>query len=148
MLSGAVVAPGVPARRSGGCQPGRTTRGCYVWASAAGPLRFSVVREPAHGVVALAPGADGLHAGATYTPAAGFSGEDSFTYVATDARGLTSKPATARVTVPAGPGGGAGRGARAGSALEGARGQAARALARRAAGERAGAPVGAARAAA
>ena len=103
VLSGTVVAPGVPARRSGGCQPGRTTRGCYVWASAAGPLRFSVVREPAHGVVALAPGADGLHAGATYTPAAGFSGEDSFTYVATDARGLTSQPATARVTVPAAP---------------------------------------------
>ncbi len=103
VLSGEVVAPGVPARRSGGCQPGRTTRGCYVWASAAGPLRFSVVREPGHGVVALAPGADGLHAGATYTPAAGFSGEDSFTYVATDARGLTSKPATARVTVPAAP---------------------------------------------
>ena len=66
VLSGAVVAPGVPARRSGACQPGRSTRGCYVWASAAGPLRFSVVREPAHGVVALAPGGDGLHAGATY----------------------------------------------------------------------------------
>ena len=144
-----VVAPGVPARRSGGCQPGRTTRGCYVWASAAGPLRFSVVREPAHGVVALAPGADGLHAGATYTPAAGFSGEDSFTYVATDARGLTSKPATARVTVPAAPAAAppvvvAPARAR---LSQGARGQAAGALARRAAGERAGAAVGAARAA-
>jgi hypothetical protein len=98
VLSGEVVAPGVPARRSGACQPGRSTA-CYVWASAAGPLRFDVVREPAHGAVALAPGGSGLQAVATYTPAAGFSGEDSFTYVATDARGLTSKPATARVTV-------------------------------------------------
>ena len=62
-----------------------------------GAAAFSVVREPAHGAVALAPGADGLLASATYTPAAGFSGEDSFTYVATDARGLTSPPATARV---------------------------------------------------
>jgi len=101
VLSGEVVAPDVPARRSGGCQPGRTTRSCYVWASASGPLRFTVVREPAHGVVALAPGADGLHAAATFTPAAGFSGEDTFSYVATDARGLTSPPATARVRVPA-----------------------------------------------
>ena len=88
-LSGTVVAPGVPARRSGDCVPGRNSKSCYVWASAAGPLTFRVVREPAHGAVALAPGADGLHAAATYTPAAGFAGEDSFTYTATDARGLT-----------------------------------------------------------
>ena len=96
-LAGVVVAPQVPARRSGGCAPGATSRSCYVWASAAGPLRFSVTREPLHGTVALAPGADGLHASATYTPAAGYSGADSFIYVATDRRGLTSKPATAHV---------------------------------------------------
>jgi hypothetical protein len=102
VLSGTVVAPDVPARRSGGCVPGRTTSGCYVWASASGPLRFTVVREPAHGVVALAPDG-GLRSLATYTPAAGFSGEDSFAYVATDARGLTSPPATARVHVPPAP---------------------------------------------
>ena len=57
-----------------------------------------VAREPLHGTVALAPGADGLHAAATYTPAAGYSGPDSFQYVATDLRGLTSRPATAYVT--------------------------------------------------
>jgi hypothetical protein len=68
-----------------------------VWASAAGPLRFAVTREPSHGTVALAPGADGLHAAASYTPAPGYSGPDSFAYVATDLRGLTSKPATALV---------------------------------------------------
>ena len=66
VLSGTVVAPDVPARRSGGCVPGRTTRGCYVWASASGPLRFTVVREPAHGVVALAPDG-GLRAAARPT---------------------------------------------------------------------------------
>jgi hypothetical protein len=48
--------------------------------------------------VGLAPGADGLHAAATYTPAAGYTGPDSFAYVATDLRGLMSKPATAYVT--------------------------------------------------
>jgi hypothetical protein len=101
-LSGTVVAPEVPARRAGGCIPG-ASRSCYVWASAEGPLSFRVVGEPAHGTVALAPGG-GLRAGATYTPAAGFAGEDSFTYVATDARGLTSSPATVRVTVAAAAG--------------------------------------------
>ena len=74
-----------------------------MWADAAGPLRFAVVREPAHGTVALAPGADGLHSVATYTPGAGFSGEDSFLFAATDGRGLTSPVATARVSVPSAP---------------------------------------------
>ena len=101
-LAGTVVAPEVPARRSGGCDPG-SSRSCYVWGSATGPLAFRVVGEPAHGTVALAPGADGLHAAATYTPDPGFAGEDSFTYVATDARGLTSAPATARVRVEGPP---------------------------------------------
>ena len=54
-LSGTVVAPDVPARRSGGCTPG-SGRSCYVWATADGPLSFRVVGEPAHGTVALAPG--------------------------------------------------------------------------------------------
>src|SRR5215210_1032416 len=101
-LTGTVVAPDVPARRSGGCVPG-STRSCYVWAAADGPLTFRVAGEPAHGTVALAPDG-GLRAGATYTPAPGFTGDDAFTYVATDARGLTSSPATVRLTVapPAG----------------------------------------------
>jgi lysyl oxidase/Big-like domain-containing protein len=96
-LSGTVVAQQVPARRSGGCVPGAGSKSCYVWASAAGPLRFMVTREPLHGTVALAPGVDGLHASAAYTPAPGYSGPDSFQYVATDLRGLTSRPATAQV---------------------------------------------------
>ena len=66
--SGSSLRPQVPARRSGGCVPGAGSKSCYVWASAAGPLRFDVVREPAHGTVGLAPGADGLHAAASYTP--------------------------------------------------------------------------------
>ena len=66
-LAGTVVAPDVPARRSGGCTPG-ASRSCYVWASAAGPLSFRVVEEPSHGTVALAParraaGGGHLHAG-------------------------------------------------------------------------------------
>ena len=99
-LSGVVVAPSVPARRPGGCVPGRTSRSCYVWTSASGPLSFRVVREPLHGTVVLAPGTDGLHAVASYT---GPAGADSFTFVATDARGLVSKPATAQVRGDAPP---------------------------------------------
>jgi len=95
-LPATVVAPDVPARR-GDCTPGQTGTACYVWAADA-PLRFDVVTGPAHGAVALAAGG-----AATYTPAAGFVGEDSFTYTATDARGLTSRPATARVRVSSPP---------------------------------------------
>jgi hypothetical protein len=101
-LSGTVVATDVPARKSGACAPSRASTACYVWASAAGPLRFTAVGEPAHGTLALAPDG-GLRATATYSPDPGFAGEDSFTYVATDARGLTSRPATARVKVDAAP---------------------------------------------
>jgi hypothetical protein len=101
VLSGTVVAPEVAARRSGGCVPGGS-RSCYVWAKAGGPLSFRVLGEPAHGSVALGP-SEGLRATATYTPDPGFSGPDSFTYVATDARGLTSRPATAHVRVDATP---------------------------------------------
>ena len=89
-----------------------------------------------------APGADGLHATATYTPAPGFSGADSFTYVATDARGLTSRVGDCarhrsrgcftRRRSPAG----------ARTALARAGGQAARAVPGRAAGERSGAALG------
>jgi hypothetical protein len=78
-------------------------KGCYVWASAAGPLRFAVTREPVHGSVVLAPGADGLHAVATYTPNPGYTGDDSFSYTATDARNLSARPATARVRVAGAP---------------------------------------------
>ena len=55
-LSGVVVAPQVPARRSGGCVPGAGSKSCYVWASAAGPLRFAVTREPSHGTVGARAG--------------------------------------------------------------------------------------------
>jgi hypothetical protein len=49
---------------------------------------------PSHGAVALR--SDGTF---TYTPAAGFSGTDAFTYRAADSASV-SKPATVRVSVP------------------------------------------------
>ena len=99
-LAGEVVAPEVPARRDGACAPSADSTACYVFASAGTPLQFQVAEAPGHGTLALTP-AGGREVRATYTPAAGFSGEDRFTYTATDARGLTSPPATARVTVAA-----------------------------------------------
>jgi hypothetical protein len=57
------------------------------------PLSFAIQDPPAHGVVSGLVGAD-----FTYTPDAGFSGEDSFTFVADDGIAISS-PATVTVTV-------------------------------------------------
>ncbi|PYY31846.1 Ig-like domain-containing protein [Curtobacterium sp. MCBD17_030] len=57
-------------------------------------LTTAVVGQPAHGTVAVAT--DGT---VQYTPAAGTSGTDSFTYTVTDAAGRTTAPATVTVTV-------------------------------------------------
>lgn len=97
-LRGEVVAPEVPARRNGACSPSSVSTACYVFGSALGPLEFEVVDPPDHGTVTLAPGG-GLTAEAGYTPAAGFTGEDSFSYVASDRRGLVSAPVSARIAV-------------------------------------------------
>ena len=59
------------------------------------PMTAALAAGPAHGAVTLA--ADG---GFTYTPNAGFTGSDSFTYTATDTVfALTSAPATVTITV-------------------------------------------------
>jgi endonuclease I len=56
------------------------------------PLTYAVATSPAHGTVTISG------ATATYTPAAGFGGTDSFTFTASDGR-LTSAPATVTLTV-------------------------------------------------
>jgi subtilisin-like proprotein convertase family protein len=61
------------------------------------PLTAVELSDPAHGTLSLA--ADGRF---TYTPAAGFSGADSFTYVAYDGR-AASAPATVSIAVGAAP---------------------------------------------
>jgi chitinase len=60
------------------------------------PLTAVLATGPAHGTLDLAP--DGSF---TYTPAAGFSGTDTFTYRASDGS-VTSAPATVRLTVQPG----------------------------------------------
>ncbi len=60
------------------------------------PLTAGSATDPTHGDVVLA--ADG---GFTYTPDAGYSGSDSFTYLANDGT-VDSDPATATLTVGAG----------------------------------------------
>ncbi len=108
-LSGAIVGPEVPARASatGPCsdenlEPTTPLALCYRTADPAGPLSFAVATPPAHGTVAIGAAA-GLGATATYTPAGGYAGPDAFTYVATDARGLTSAPATVSLIVSPAP---------------------------------------------
>ena len=60
------------------------------------PLTFSVATQPAHGTLS------GTAPNLTYTPAAGYSGADSFTFVANDGT-VNSAPATVNITVnPAG----------------------------------------------
>jgi VCBS repeat-containing protein len=70
-----------------------------VLSGAADPQSLSMtaaaVTQPAHGTLALA--ADGSF---VYTPAAAFSGNDSFTYTASDSS-ATSQPATVTITVAA-----------------------------------------------
>jgi hypothetical protein len=95
-LAARAVGLDIPARRSASCTPAETVRDCYVWASAGDPLRYAVT-PPAHGKAAL----DGARV--SYTPEAGFSGDDRFTFTATDVRGLVSRPAPVVVHVAAPP---------------------------------------------
>src|SRR5207245_11573100 len=67
-------------------------------ACANGPRPFLLGRAPAHGGVSIVS-RSGLQGSAVYTPDSGYSGRDSFTYTVTDARGLTSAPATVRLLV-------------------------------------------------
>ena len=58
---------------------------------------FSIVDGPQHGSVVLNP--DGTY---EYTPAAGYSGTDSFTFLATDQAGASSSVGTMSISVDAG----------------------------------------------
>lgn len=109
-LSGGIVGPEIPARVSddGVCAsdiaPTVTIPECYGATTAGGPLTFQIQRAPAHGSVRIQQ-AGAQRATATYTANAGYSGSDVFTYRATDARGLVSRPATVSLDVlaPGGP---------------------------------------------
>ena len=62
------------------------------------PLTFDVIAGPSHGTLT------GPMPNPTYTPAAGFSGEDALRYVVRDAS-ATSAPAVVTITVASGPDG-------------------------------------------
>lgn len=65
------------------------------------PLTFALVSNPGHGTLS---GFDPATGRVTYTPAAGFTGTDTFTYHATDIgdpADATSNTATVTITVPA-----------------------------------------------
>ncbi len=70
-------------------------------ATGSGTLTFAIASQPAHGTVTLTNAATGAF---TYTPASAFTGNDSFTFTASNSAG-TSNTATESVTVNA-PGGG------------------------------------------
>ncbi len=59
------------------------------------PLTFSEVTGPSHGTLS------GSGSSRTYTPAANFNGDDSFTFKAVDSKGAESAPATVSITVTA-----------------------------------------------
>jgi hypothetical protein len=61
-------------------------------------LSYAIASNPAHGSVSV----NGATGQATYTPAAGYSGPDSFTFDATSSHG-TSAATTAAITVPKPP---------------------------------------------
>ena len=58
------------------------------------PVSLLVVADPAHGAVDIQP--DGK---VKYTPVAGFSGEDTFSYTVADYNGLVSNPASVNIRV-------------------------------------------------
>jgi hypothetical protein len=68
------------------------------------PLTYSVVTAPSHGALTAV---DQTAGAVSYTPVAGFSGTDQFTYNAADDGGA-STTATVVITVPAKSGGGGG----------------------------------------
>jgi VCBS repeat-containing protein len=57
--------------------------------------KIAIATPPAHGGVTVNPSTGAV----TYTPAAGYSGADSFVYTVKDIRGATSNPASVTVTV-------------------------------------------------
>ncbi|MGA9852710.1 MAG: Ig-like domain-containing protein [Gammaproteobacteria bacterium] len=65
-------------------------------ATGGGTLSFAILGQPSHGTVSLTPATGAF----TYTPTAGFTGTDSFTFTASNAGG-TSNTATETVTVRA-----------------------------------------------
>jgi hypothetical protein len=110
-LSGTVLGPTVKARINESCDMFSASCFQVTPATIAG---FSVVAGPAHGSVTIATQTGGT-AVARYTPAAGYTGTDSFTYRTTDSRGLASAPATVSLTVGTGGGASGGTGASGGS---------------------------------
>ena len=102
-ITGQVVAPDVPARNNlavgqGACQDVRKDLGCYLFTSGNGPLTFSIGAKPNHGSLTILS-QSGTTANVRYTPQAGFSGADSFTFTVVDKRKLQSMPATVTVNV-------------------------------------------------
>ena len=102
-ITGHVVAADVPARNNlavgqGACQDVRKDLGCYLFTSANGPLTFSIGAKPTHGSLTIV-NQSGTTANVKYTPQAGFSGTDSFTFTVVDKRKLQSLPATVTVNV-------------------------------------------------
>ena len=101
-LSGQVVAPEVHAftgwaTNATGERCALRFAECYVTADPA-TLAFQIVELPQHGTVNISS-SSGTAAVATYTPDPGYEGADSFSYVATDSRRLTSAPAKVQLGV-------------------------------------------------
>jgi hypothetical protein len=102
-LAGTLVGASVKSRRPG-CTDGETTQASCMQTATAGRLTFAT-GSPSAGTVQLIDATPDLAAVARFTPPPGFSGPATFTYTATDSRGLRSRAATVTVTVTPGPGG-------------------------------------------
>jgi hypothetical protein len=91
-LPGAVIGANVRSRVSATCDMSQAS--CFTTATP-GALTYAVAAAPpaSQGTVSISGSK------ATFTPAAGFSGQSTFTYTATDSRGLSGPPATVTVTV-------------------------------------------------
>jgi Big-like domain-containing protein/lysyl oxidase len=100
------VIPGYVAQTlTGAIQPGQTARvmlGADRFGGP-GPVAYRIVSGPANGTLDAAAGQWRSDPGLTYTPAPGFEGTDTFTYMAHDASSpYPSSPAVATVTIRVG----------------------------------------------
>ena len=62
-------------------------------------LVYGIKTQPSKGTLTLAPGDNAGGSRWVYTPNAGFTGTDSFTYTVTDAQGQESQPATVSIKI-------------------------------------------------
>jgi hypothetical protein len=97
-LSGRIVGPEVPARQSSNCFPLAASAACLI-TDTSSALRFQLATGPCYGKATVG-GSTGTTTQARYARTHGAAGQDGFSFVVTDQRGLTSQPGFVKIGRP------------------------------------------------